>query len=219
MSKLIVRSFTISLDGYGAGPSQSLQNPLGVGGEELHEWMIPTPSPSTKCSARRAARPARTIDFTRCAVSTTSARGFSAATCSARSGARGPTGILAQLRGVRTRPITRLFSFLRTTSGSRLEMEGGTVFPLRHRGHSCGTGECAGRGRWPGHSPPWRRHHHSPIPAGLAWLKGCTWQCRRSCSAPGEHLLAGLDLPALGYEFAEKTNTDAATHLIIRKTA
>ena len=35
----------------------------------------------------------------------------------------------------------------------------------------------------------------------------------------GESLFAGIDLPALGYEFAEKTNTDAATHLIIRKTA
>ena len=42
MSKLKVHSFTISLDGYGAGPDQSLQNPLGVGGEELHEWLVTT---------------------------------------------------------------------------------------------------------------------------------------------------------------------------------
>jgi dihydrofolate reductase len=44
MSKLVVRAFTISLDGYGAGPEQSLENPLGKGGEALHEWFIPTPT-------------------------------------------------------------------------------------------------------------------------------------------------------------------------------
>jgi dihydrofolate reductase len=42
MAKLRVHAFTISLDGYGAGPDQSPENPLGVGGEELHEWMFPT---------------------------------------------------------------------------------------------------------------------------------------------------------------------------------
>ena len=42
MSKVRVHAFTISLDGYGAGPDQDLKNPLGVGGERLHEWFIPT---------------------------------------------------------------------------------------------------------------------------------------------------------------------------------
>jgi dihydrofolate reductase len=42
MSKLRVNSFSISLDGYGAGPMQGLDNPLGVGGEALHEWLFPT---------------------------------------------------------------------------------------------------------------------------------------------------------------------------------
>ena len=42
MAKLRVHAFSISLDGYGAGPDQSPENPLGVGGEELHEWMFPT---------------------------------------------------------------------------------------------------------------------------------------------------------------------------------
>jgi dihydrofolate reductase len=44
MSKLVVRAFSISLDGYGAGPEQSLENPLGKGGEGLHEWFLPTPT-------------------------------------------------------------------------------------------------------------------------------------------------------------------------------
>jgi dihydrofolate reductase len=42
MSKLRVHAFTISLDGYGAGPNQDLDNPLGVGGVALHEWAFAT---------------------------------------------------------------------------------------------------------------------------------------------------------------------------------
>ena len=42
MSRLRVNAFSLSLDGYGAGPDQSLQNPLGVGGTSLHEWFYPT---------------------------------------------------------------------------------------------------------------------------------------------------------------------------------
>ncbi len=42
MSKLKVQAFSLSIDGYGAGPDQSLQNPLGVGGMALHEWAFPT---------------------------------------------------------------------------------------------------------------------------------------------------------------------------------
>jgi len=37
-----VQSFAVSIDGYGAGPNQNLQNPLGVRGPELMEWFFPT---------------------------------------------------------------------------------------------------------------------------------------------------------------------------------
>ena len=42
MSKLRVACFSVSADGFGAGPDQRLENPLGVGGEALHEWVFPT---------------------------------------------------------------------------------------------------------------------------------------------------------------------------------
>ncbi len=42
MTKLKVRSLAVSLDGYAAGPDQSLDNPLGVGGTRLHEWVFAT---------------------------------------------------------------------------------------------------------------------------------------------------------------------------------
>jgi dihydrofolate reductase len=42
VSKLRVQSFAISIDGYGAGPRQALEHPLGVNGPELMEWFFPT---------------------------------------------------------------------------------------------------------------------------------------------------------------------------------
>jgi dihydrofolate reductase len=42
MSKLRVQSFGVSIDGYGAGPDQDLEHPLGKNGPELMEWFFPT---------------------------------------------------------------------------------------------------------------------------------------------------------------------------------
>jgi dihydrofolate reductase len=42
MPKLRVHNLAISLDGYAAGPNQSLENPLGVAGSGLHEWAFAT---------------------------------------------------------------------------------------------------------------------------------------------------------------------------------
>jgi dihydrofolate reductase len=42
MSRVRVSCFSISLDGFGAGPNQSLENPLGERGVELHNWFFPT---------------------------------------------------------------------------------------------------------------------------------------------------------------------------------
>jgi dihydrofolate reductase len=42
MPKLRLHNFALSVDGYAAGPNQDLDNPLGVGGLGLHEWVFPT---------------------------------------------------------------------------------------------------------------------------------------------------------------------------------
>ena len=42
MPKLRVHAMSMSLDGYVAGPDQSLEHPLGVGGQPLHEWIFET---------------------------------------------------------------------------------------------------------------------------------------------------------------------------------
>jgi dihydrofolate reductase len=42
MSQTVVRCFSVSLDGFGAGPNQDLENPLGVGGPEMFNWFFHT---------------------------------------------------------------------------------------------------------------------------------------------------------------------------------
>ena len=42
MSKVRVAAFGVSIDGYGAGPAQSIEHPLGVRGHDLHKWFFPT---------------------------------------------------------------------------------------------------------------------------------------------------------------------------------
>ena len=44
MTKVRVAGFSVSLDGFGAGPEQSLENPLGKRGRELHIWFMRTRS-------------------------------------------------------------------------------------------------------------------------------------------------------------------------------
>ena len=46
MPKLRVHNFAISLDGYGAGPKQDPDDPLGVGGEALHDMVCRHPNVS-----------------------------------------------------------------------------------------------------------------------------------------------------------------------------
>jgi dihydrofolate reductase len=42
MGRVRVAGFSLSLDGFGAGPTQSLEDPLGKGGEQLHDWIVGT---------------------------------------------------------------------------------------------------------------------------------------------------------------------------------
>jgi dihydrofolate reductase len=42
MSRLRIQSFSLSIDGFGAGPDQTLENPIGVGGLEMMKWALGT---------------------------------------------------------------------------------------------------------------------------------------------------------------------------------
>jgi hypothetical protein len=57
MGKVIVSAYSVSIDGFGAGVNQDRKNPLGIRGEELHEWMMP--NGSTTRHSSMTARPTR----------------------------------------------------------------------------------------------------------------------------------------------------------------
>ena len=116
MPKLRVHNFAISLDGYGAGPKQDRDDPLGVGGEALHTGLSP-PERFSRCPERRVARRA-SMTTSRRAGSLTSERVSWDATCSGRSADLGPT-TAGRGGGATTRPTTALSSCSLTTPGHR----------------------------------------------------------------------------------------------------
>jgi hypothetical protein len=89
MSRLRVHGFSISLDGYGAGPNQNLANPLGVGGMALHEWMFATRT-FRQMLGKDGGVTGIDDDFSHPA-STTPERGSLVETCLDRSGGCGQT--------------------------------------------------------------------------------------------------------------------------------
>ena len=54
MARVVLR-FSMSLDGYAAGPEVSARNPMGIGGDRLHEWMFPGDKPAAPQDAAEAA--------------------------------------------------------------------------------------------------------------------------------------------------------------------
>ena len=90
MTRVRVDSFTVSLDGYGAGPSQDIISPLGVGGTELHQWLFPTRTLQRNLLVSIVAQRELTTTSLHGALKT-SAHGFSDEICSRRFVALGPT--------------------------------------------------------------------------------------------------------------------------------
>ena len=66
MSKLRVCSFSVSLDGYGAGAAQSLDHPLGLGGEDLHTWALATRTFRRMCCSTHPRNPLTSRRCPRC---------------------------------------------------------------------------------------------------------------------------------------------------------
>jgi dihydrofolate reductase len=68
VTRIRVESFTISLDGYAAGPNQDINNPLGVGAMDLHKWLFPTHTLQSKLFGKEGGTTGIDNDF--------AARGF-----------------------------------------------------------------------------------------------------------------------------------------------
>lgn len=213
MPKLRVQSFAISLDGYGAGPNQDLQNPLGVRGPELMDWFFPT----------RLWRQMQGMGDGEAGVDNRMAeKGFNGigAWILGRNmfgPVRGPwpDGSWKGWWGDEPPYHTPVF-VLTNHPRAPLTMAGGTEFRFVTEGIHAALDqakEAAGNldVRVGGGVSTVRQF----LSAGL--IDELHLAVRPVVLGKGESLFQGLDLPALGYECAESIAGERATHMILRK--
>jgi dihydrofolate reductase len=212
--KVRVSSYAISLDGFGAGPDQSLEAPLGVGGERLHQWFFPTKTFQGMYGDGQGETGVDN-DFAE----------------------RGMAGIGAWILGrnmfgpIRgdwpdeawkgwwgdTPPYRVPVHVLTHHPRASFEMDGGTVFHFETEGAEAALEKArAAAGdldiRIGGGADTIRQY----LRAGL--IDEMHIAVSPVLLGRGEPFWAGLDLPTLGYEVAETTAGERATHLrIVRK--
>jgi dihydrofolate reductase len=215
MSKLCVRSFAVSVDGYGAGPNQDLQNPLGVRGPELMEWFFQT----------RAWRRMHGLEDGETGVDNDiAAQGFAGigAWILGRNmfgPVRGPWPDESWRGWWGEEPPYHTPVFVLTHhSRAPLAMAGGTEFRFVTAGiHAALEQARAVAGardvRLGGGVATIRQY----LRAGLIDELGLA--VRPVLLGAGEHLFKDIDLPALGYEVAGSSAGERATHVFIRRRA
>jgi dihydrofolate reductase len=213
MSKLRVHTFSISLDGYGAGPRQTVAEPLGVGGESLHEWIFPT-----QTFHQIGRKPGGETGLDDQYV----ARGFEdiGAWIMGRNmfgPVRGPWPDESWRGWWGKNPPYHVPVFVLTHHARKpLQMEGGTVFHFITGGiHDALDQALAAAGgkdvRVGGGVSTIRQY----LEAGL--VDEMHLAISPVLLGSGEHLLGGLDLLALGYACSEHVPTAAATHIVLIK--
>jgi dihydrofolate reductase len=213
MPKLRVHNFAISLDGYGAGAKQDLDDPLGVGGEALHDWFIATRTFQRTCG-KDGGTTGVDDDF--------AARGF--ANIGAFIMGRNMFG---PVRGSWPdedwkgwwganppyhAPVFVLTSYPREP----VVMEGGTTFHFVTQGiHAAlqnATDAADGKDiQLMGGASTIRQY----LSAGL--IDELHFAISPILLGSGEHLFEGIDAPRLGYRCAEHVATANATHVVLKK--
>jgi dihydrofolate reductase len=215
MANLRVHCFSISLDGYGAGPNQSLDNPLGVGGEDLHQWFVGTRT-FKQMSGRDGGTTGIDDDF--------AARGFkNVGACILGRNMFGPVrgpwpdDSWKGWWGDNPPYHTPVFVLTHHPRAS-ITMEGGTTF------HFVTDGIEAALAR----AKEAAKDQDIQLGGGAAtlraYLRARLVDEMHFAISPiflggGEHLFAGIDLPALGYERTEHVATPNATHVVLAKKA
>ena len=214
MPKLRVHCFSISLDGYGAGPDQTRTNPLGIGGEDLHPWMIPTRT-FQKMIGKDGGSTGVDDEYT--------ARGF--ANIGANIMGRNMFG---PIRGEwpddswkgwwgSNPPYHSPVFVLTHHARAPVVMEGGTTFHFVTEGIDAAlkrAQEAAGSRdiRLNGGASTIRQY----LSAGL--VDEMHFAVAPILLGSGEPLFHGLDLPKLGYRRSEYVTTDMATHVVLTKS-
>jgi dihydrofolate reductase len=216
MSKLRVHGFSISIDGYGAGPSQDLQNPLGVGGPELFDWFFHT---RTWHRMQGSEEGEKNVDDE---IAAKGFDGFGAWILGRNmfGPVRGPWPDDSWRGWWGDEPPYRVPVFVLTHHPRPpIRMKGGTVFTFVTDGIHAALQQAkdAAGGR------------DVRLGGGVAtirqYLRAALIDELHLAISPvllgsGEHLLHGLDTRALGYECVEHVpGARAAAHVILRKRA
>lgn len=213
MSRLRVLSFGISLDGYGAGPHQDLEHPLGVGGPDIMEWFF-----HTRVWREMHGQP----DGETGVDNEMAKRGFEGmgAWILGRNmfgPVRGPWPDESWRGWWGEEPPYHVPVFVLTHHARPpLEMKGGTVFHFVTDGiHEALEQARAAAGdrdvRLGGGVSTIREY----LRAGL--IDDMHLAVRPVLLGAGEHLLHDLNLPALGYECTEPVMGERAMHIVMRK--
>jgi dihydrofolate reductase len=213
MTKLRVACFAVSVDGYGAGPNQDIDNPLGAGGMQLHSWVFPTQT-FRRMMGGEGGTTGIDDDF--------AARGI------ANLGAwilgrnmfgpiRGPWPDEAWKGWWGPNPPYHVPVFVLTQYPRRpIPMEGGTVFHFVTDGIEAAL-EAARTAAG---------EKDVRLGGGVATIReyleaGLVDEMHLAVSpvllGSGENLFAGLDLARLGFHVAEHVPSAAATHLVLAK--
>ncbi len=212
MARLRVHAFSISIDGYGAGPRQSRAEPLGVGGEALHEWMFPT-----RTFLAMGKKGGGTTDVDDAFVR----RGFDAigAWILGRNmfgPIRGPWPDDAWKGWWGDDPPYHTPVYVLTHHPRKpVAMKGGTEFrfvgdihqALQQAARAAGSQDI----RLGGGASTIRQY----LQAGL--VDEMHVAIAPVVLGSGEHLLAGIDLPGLGYEVREFMPGSGATHVVVAR--
>jgi dihydrofolate reductase len=216
VSKVRVESFTISVDGFGAGPSQSLERPMGVGGETLHGWALATPTFQRRVFRSDGGETGPDEDF--------AARGFRdvGAWILGRNmfgPLRGPWPDDAWKGWWGDDPPYHTPVFVLTHHPREaIVMAGGTTFHFVtdgiHGALKRATEAANGLDVRVGGGVATIRQY---LRAGL--IDEMHVAIAPTFLGSGESLFAGLDLPALGFRCVEHVATPRATHVVLRKSA
>jgi len=215
MTKVRVAAFSISLDGYGAGPDQSLEQPLGRGGEDLHQWVFPTRTFRALQGAKDEGTTGLDDDFARRSFDNLGAWILGR---NMFGPVRGPWPDDSWKGWWGDEPPYHVPVFVLTHhERPPLEMAGGTVFHFV----TGGAEEALDRAR-DAAGPDRDIRIGGGASTVRQYLQARQIDELHLAIAPvllgrGEPLFAGLDLPALGYEVAEQVASEAATHVVLRK--
>lgn len=212
MSKIKVAAFTISIDGYGAGPDQSREDPLGRGGEPLHDWMTPTEAfrqLEGKSGIRNVDNDFAQRSFDNVGAWIMGRNMFGPV--------RGPWPD-ESWRGWwgETPPFHVPVYVLCHHARAPLEMDGGTTFHFVTEGADAALERArdaaAGKDVRIGGGVETVRHY---LEAGV--VDEMHLAIAPILLGSGEHLLNGIDLPAMGFRVTEYVQAEKATHVVLTK--